>query len=179
MSLINRQRDKLDGFTLVELLVVVFLIGLISGFAVLSISSKGDDREIEDQLRLLQYQLTMASEESVMKGTPVGVQFDQGKYSFLIAGKFTWLELDDGKVFKAHELLRNWSFELEAGGEQVTLAENTEDSAGEELVPQIIFYSSGEIDPFELNIVDEDNTPRYRVRYGDDGVIVLESVDED
>lgn len=179
MKLINRQIGSLGGFTLIELLVVVFLIGLISGFAVLSVSSRGDSREIEEQIRVLQYQLIMASEESVIQGRPVGVQFEQGKYAFLIAGKSKWLELDDGKVFKPRELLRDWKFELLLGSETITL-KNPEvvDSPEAELTPQIIFYSSGEIDPFELMIMDENHTPKYRIRYGDNGVIALESMGE-
>lgn len=171
-------RARTGGFTLIELLVVVFLIGLISGFAVLSVSSKGDDREIEDQLSLLKYQLVMASEESVVQGRPVGVVFGTNSYSFLIAGKSDWLELGSNKIFKSTELLSNWEFELLAGGEELVLSEAGQDSTGTEITPQIIFYTSGEIDPFEIKIVDKNKTPRYRISYGQDGTIALEFIDE-
>lgn len=178
MKLVRRQDRWSSGFTLIELLVVVFLIGLISGFAVLSVSTKGDNREIEDQLKLLQYQLTMAGEESVVQGRPVGVQFEQEKYSFLISGKTGWSELNDGKVFKPRELLRAWRFDLQIESKDITLLEAGEGSSQAVSIPQIIFYSSGEVDPFELVIEDESQTPRYRIRYGDSGTIVLESIDE-
>jgi general secretion pathway protein H len=163
------------GFTLIELLVVVFLIGLISGFAVLSISSKGDNREIEEQLQLLQYQLTMAGEESVVQGRPLGVRFEQGRYSFLVAGKGKWLELNDGKIFQPKELLLDWRFELQIAGESLSLMDEGGSEEDAESPPQIIFYSSGEIDPFELLVVDKSNVPKYRIRYGDDGVLALET----
>ncbi len=178
MSQVNRQTEISGGFTLIELLVVVFLIGLISGFAVLSVSSKGDDRDIEEQMRLLRYQLMMAGEESVVQGLPVGVWFEQGKYSFLIAGKSKWLELDDGRVFQSKSLLRDWKFELQSGSEKVQLVKPDEDNEENELIPQIIFYSNGEIDPFELMIVDENNAPRYRIWYGDNGEIALDTIND-
>lgn len=170
--------NRSGGFTLIELLVVVFLIGLISGFAVLSVSTRGDYREIEDQIKLLQYQLTMAGEESVIQGRPIGVHFEQGKYSFLIAGKTKWLELDDGKIFQPKELLRNWEFELLISSESLSLAATESDRSQGNLHPQIIFYSSGEIDPFELMIMNENHTPKYRIWYGDAGVIAVESMGE-
>jgi general secretion pathway protein H len=171
--------ERTGGFTLIELLVVTFLIGLISGFAVLSVSSIGDNREIEDNIRLLQYQLSIAGEESVVKGRPIGVRFEQEKHSFYIAGKDEWIELEDDKVLKPGELQHNWKYELLIGGEHLPLAESSEDSSeNEQISPQIIFYSSGEVDHFELQIVDENNSLKYRIVYGEKGVISLESVDE-
>jgi general secretion pathway protein H len=186
MSLIRRQMRtrRSDGFTLIELLVVVFLIGLISGFAVLSINALGNDRDIDEQIRRLQYQLRMASEESVVQGRPIGVQFEQGKYLFLIAGKSEWLEITNNKALRSQQLLRGWKFELQLGGQDFSLTKTeteteteTEDSKTKPL-PQIIFFSSGEIYPFELLVVDLDNTPRYRIWYGEDGVIAMELIEK-
>ena len=176
MRLINHHKRWYRGFTLIELLVVVFLIGLISGFVVLSVSTVRDDREIEDQIRLLQYQLAMASEESIVQGRPLGVQLEQGRYSFLIAGKSKWKELNDGKIFRSMKLQQGWKFELLIGSENMPFAKGEDGSSKTKSVPQIIFYSSGEIDPFEILIVDESHTPKFRIKYGDKGEITLESV---
>lgn len=178
MSFVCRKMDRAGGFTLIELLVVVFLIGLISGFAVLSVNTIGDDRQIEDQLRLLQYQLAMAGEVSVVQGSPVGVQFNKGQYFFLIAGKSKWLALDDGKVFQPRKLLQSWEFELRIRGESFPLFEVEDDDSETELSPQVVFYSSGEVDPFEILIVDENHAHKFKIVYGDDGAIELESMNE-
>ena len=178
MSLCNRQIRWSAGFTLIELLVVVFLIGLISGFALLSISSLGDDREIEGQLKRLQYQLKLASEEAVIQGRPIGVQFDEGRYLFLIAGKSQWLELKNNKALRVHDLLHDWKLELRLSGKRIPLVNASDDDSQAKLIPHIIFFSSGEVEPFELLIVDLDNTPKFRISYGEDGVIALMSMDE-
>ncbi len=177
MSPSNRQVWRSSGFTLIELLVVVFLIGLISGFALLSINSLGDDREIEDQLNRLQYQLKLAGEESVLQGRPIGVQFDEGRYQFLIAGKTQWLDLKDNKALRAQNLLHDWKFELRFSGKEIPLERVSGDSQTK-VFPQIVFFSSGEVEPFELLIVDLDNSPRFRIWYGDDGIINLMPLDE-
>ncbi len=173
MKLNNHQKRWSDGFTLIELLVVVFIVGLVSGFAVLSIGSLDDERDIEEQARRLQYQLIMAGEESIIQGHPIGVQFKQGKYTFLIAGRTEWLEINDNKALSSQELLRDWRFELLLGGKGIPLVKEGVDASKEKLSPHIIFYSSGEIDPFELLIEDSENTPKYRIMYGDEGVIAL------
>ncbi len=174
MSLKIRQRRRLSGFTLIELLVVVFLIGLISGFAVLSVNSRGNNRDIEEQIKRLQIQLGLAGEESVVQVRPIGVQFTQGQYLFLIAGKYKWLQLENNKALQTQELQPGWKFELRLGNKNVPLAQRLVDSSQIELLPQIIFLPSGEITPFELLIVDSGNTPKYRIWYGEDGVIAME-----
>ena len=178
MSLKNRQRRWSAGFTLIELLVVVFLIGLISGFALLSISSLGDDREIEWQLKRLQYQLKLASEDAVIQGRPIGVQFDEGRYLFLIAGRSQWLELENNKALRVQDLLQDWKFELRLSGKKIPLVKTVDGDSQAKLTPQIIFFSSGEVEPFELLIVDLDNTLKFRISYGEDGVIALMSMGE-
>lgn len=182
--MIWRRRRHSAGFTLIELLVVVFLIGLISGFAVLSINSRGDDREILEQLKRFQYQLVLAEEEAVIRNRPIGVRLDEGGYRFLIAGRSQWEELEDVRALQPEEFSLEWKLELQVGGREVSLNdENAEDAISEndgqsgQPPPQIIFFSSGEIDPFELQVMDQDNNQQYRIRYGEEGSVLLEPVD--
>lgn len=171
------------GFTLIELLVVVFLIGLISGFAVLSISVRDEGEEIEETLRRLQHRLVLASEEAVIQGRPIGVRFDQGRYQFLQAGRGEWSEITGIKALEANDLLHEWRFELRLGSRAIPLYSPETESVNEpgegenRLMPQIVFYSSGETDPFELVVVDVLNVARYRIWYGVDGVISLEPME--
>ncbi len=182
MSLNGRMgRGPTPGFTLIELLVVVFIIGLISGFAVLSINVRSDDREILEQLQQLRFQLALAGEESVVRGRPIAVMLDERRYQFIQAGQSRWVELDDTEALKPHNLPVGWKFDLRLGSREITLT--TEESENEDptnnLVPHIVFFSSGEIDPFEILVVDPDATPKYRIWYGEEGDIMLESKDED
>jgi general secretion pathway protein H len=181
MSLEGRiGRGPTPGFTLIELLVVVFIVGLISGFAVLSINLSSNDREIFEELQYLRYQLTLAGEESIVRGLPVGVMFDERRYRFLLAGQSQWVELDDTEALKPHELPASWKIELRLGSSKVILdsevVENEQIEASN--IPHIVFFSSGEISPFEILVVDLNGTPKYRLWYGEEGVIKLEQVDE-
>jgi len=170
---------QLQGFTLIELLVVVFLIGLISGFAVLSVSSRGEGREITEELKQLQYRLNLAIEESVIQGRPLGVKFEEGEYEFLITHLAKWSEVSDNRALRQHSLLYGWRFELRLGSKKIPLQVPEIEGEPADPVPQIVFYSSGEVDPFELVVIDSENSPKYRIWYGEDGVITLEPIEPD
>jgi len=178
MNLNNCQVRRSAGFTLIELLVVVFLIGLISGFAVLSVSTLGDDRGVEGQLKRLQYQLSLAIEEAVVQGRPVGVLFNERRHLFLVADKSQWSELENNKQFLAQDLQDGWKFELRLSGKAISFVNSDGNDSKDQPIPQVVFFSSGEVEPFELLIVDLNNAPKFRIWYGDDGVIALASVDE-
>ncbi len=170
-----------SGFTLVELLVVVFLIGLISGFALLSVNSRGDDREVTEELKRLRYKLTLASEEAVVQGQPVGVYYEGGGYHFLTYQKGLWSEVTQSKALKSEALSRQWQLELRLGGKRIPLTADADETekdadAASQPAPQVVFYPSGEVDVFDLWVVSQDKQPKFRIWYREDGVIALDSV---
>ncbi len=183
----SRQMWHSAGFTLIELLVVIFLIGLIGSFALLSVNSLGDEREMSEELKRLQYKLLLASEEAIVQGLPMGVYFEEERYRFLTVNDGQWSELGGNNALKSEFLSNGWQFELRLGQKTVSL-QTSEDATNElesdtkaqdvplQPVPQTIFYSSGEIDPFDLVILNSDNVAKYRLWYSEDGVFSLESM---
>ncbi len=135
-----------SGFTLIELLVVVFLIGLVSGFAVLSIHSRGDNREIFEELQRFRHRLTLAGSEAVIQGRPIGVQLDEKRYQFLLAGQTEWQELNDIEALQPQELPPEWKIEPLLGSREVSFQKVDVKSNGQQddkieakLIPHIIY----------------------------------------
>jgi len=67
------------GFTLIEILVVLALIGLLTGMAVLSAGVSGSG--VEREARRLSAALRMAADESRLQGRVLGLRFDSQGYS--------------------------------------------------------------------------------------------------
>ena len=79
-----RARIRAGGFSLIELLVVVFIIGLFAGAAVLSLNVVGDDRDLERETFRLRSLLDTLMDEAVLQTRDYGVLFTRSGYRFLL-----------------------------------------------------------------------------------------------
>ena len=170
---------KSQGFTLLELLVSIVIIGLILSMAVLSVGGGRDD-EVEEEARRLAALMELAGQEAILKTKELGLRFTPNGYQFMVWKKGDdekdgderedrWQEYVDG-VLKARELPEELEFELFLEGLPVTLemedSDADEDKKKKKIKPHIILFSSGERSPFELTIsVDNLSLDGEDIRY--------------
>lgn len=152
------------GFTLLELLVVLVLIGIITSFAVLSISTGGLNRQLEQEGRRFISLVEMAGDEALLQSRELGIDFTQTGYRFLHLVEGQWIPYQGDKIFRNRTLPDSVSYQLYIDGLPVVLPEQFEaikqGSAAEGeatvlLKPQLFILSSGERNPFELQLVSE------------------------
>jgi general secretion pathway protein H len=166
---LDRSRDA--GFTLIEILVVVTIIGIFVGVAALSTDLVSFDRKMQREARRLETLLQLASETALLQSLDYGLQIYSGGYDFFIFDHNTqaWRPMGGDPVFAAQRLERmvlelkveDREIELDlAGTEPLQAAGDAADDADEPdeplyPTPQVVIYSSGEITPFELRFLDE------------------------
>ncbi|MDH5545707.1 MAG: type II secretion system minor pseudopilin GspH [Gammaproteobacteria bacterium] len=145
------------GFSLLELLVVIFIIGMIMTFAALSVGGNAD-RKVEEEARRLTALLRLATEESVMNSRDLAVQLTRKYYDFMtlgIDGKLVPMDKDE-ETFRRRELPDDIMIkEAEIEGESVALSL---DPGETDEVPSIFILSSGEMIPFALSIGRDEGT---------------------
>lgn len=152
------------GFTLIELVVVIFIIGLIAGFATLSISQQSDVR-LQTEAQRLQHLIRLASDEAITQTREYALQIGKEGYSFLVMGKEgKFVPVKDDAMFRAREFDPDFRVQLELNGEAVSFE-------ADQAPPQIFILSSGEIAPtFRLLLTDVDGAMgQYQIAIGDDG----------
>jgi general secretion pathway protein H len=151
------------GITLIEILVVVFIIGVMAGAAVLSTSVTGSDQDLKHEALRIKSVLELLQEEALMQGRDYGIQITDTGYEFLVFDydQFAWVDTDDQEILKPYQLDEKLSMELNLDGREVILQPPEEGI--EDPKPQIMLMSGGEITPFEMRFYRELTGGRFIV----------------
>ena len=158
------------GFTLLELMVVLVLIGIILSFAALSL--RGDDiSELMDQeTRRLATLLELASDEAILQGEELAVNFLEDGYEFLVLRENSWQSPEDDNLLKAYSLPAEIELRLEVEGEPPELSDfstqedgDSEEDPEDSVTPQVFILSSGEMTPFSATFMSFQSDYRYHL----------------
>ena len=82
-GLIVLSRTRQSGFTLIEILVVLVVVGLLAALAVMSMGGSSRDREMENEVRELYLLMQTASEQSILNNTELGLILEDDSYRFV------------------------------------------------------------------------------------------------
>ena len=138
------------GFTILELLVVIVIVGIMVSFATLTVGGN-EARTLQTEAQRLTALIELAVQESVLNGAEMAVEFEEETYQFLIYDGSDWLPMPDGKVFRPRELPSGIHMEVEVEGQEAE-----ENLFGETEASRIWILSSGEVSPFTLTLELED-----------------------
>ena len=176
MQAAHRSRSR--GFTLLELLVVIVLIGIIISFAVLSIGDGGRQERLKQEAQRIYSLFALAGEEAVLRSLEFGVVVRKQGYAFVVYDGEGWLPITDDDMFREHSLPDAVELSLFMDGLQVDLTSQPDEKEGAN-TPQLLFFSSGERSPFELLLSYRDGSPlAYRLQVPLLGPAQLERVEE-
>ena len=141
------------GFSLVEMLVVVLIIGLMTGVAVLSLSLT-DAHPARTGAEQLAELIRTASEEAGMQGQNLALGFWQHGWRFyVLRADASWEPLQGDALLRPRELPDGLRISLDLQGQTVKLADR------DQTKPQVFLLASGEMQPFELEIRDGGHAP--------------------
>lgn len=137
------------GFTMIEILVVMVVVGLLASLAIVNLGGGSEQRQLSSQVRELYVLMQTASDQAILNNQELGLSITEEGYRFMVFN-----ELEDRwqgqaeRLFQAREFPPWISVTLFADDDLPRLVS---DDAAER--PDVVFYSSGETTPFELEFM--------------------------
>ena len=148
------------GFSLLELLVALFVVVLLTSMVTLSVNTGGEDIRLEATVRDLAEIGRFALDEAQIHGWDYGLRLEENlsggqpyfSYSWRLRGPEGWREPPpDQEVFSGGAFPPDIELELELNDSpftQLTISDAEEASQQ----PQVVFYASGETTVGALNV---------------------------
>lgn len=141
------------GFSLLELMVVLMIIGILVTLGVLSLNLGSQQARVEEEIQRIRGVLELAQEEAILKHTELALRFKRNAYTFARLEEGKWVEFDKDRQFKTHTLPDGMHFYVEVKDGSLPLADAK--GATEAMV---YVLSSGEVSPFEVSIEATDGS---------------------
>jgi len=169
-----RLARKHRGFSLLELLVALFVVVLITSMVTLTVSSGGQDIRLEATVRKLADVAAFALDEAQIHGQDYGLMLEEHLSGSASYFSYTWQQRNlegwrepppDQEVFTAGEFPPEVELELELEDSPFTELSIDEDER-EKRSPQVVFYSSGETIAGAINVRRrEDDELLWRIQW--------------
>ena len=169
-------RQSSGGFTLVEVLVVVLIIGILLTFATLSIGDRAAIDKLDTESRRLEQLFRLAHEDAELKGFEIGFRLLEDRYEFLAVGpEGRWAPLTEGPL-RPRALTAPLLYRLHIEGRAVPPATDPVDQKVP-IEPQMLLLSSGDGTAFALELSAPGTELRYRIESNALGELKRAAVD--
>ncbi len=163
------------GFSLLELLVVVAIIGLLAQAVALSWRALGNDQEIEQETGRLRSMIDLLHEEALMQSRDYGIMFTETGYRFYVFDyrQLEWVSPQGDRLLEPHPLPPLLSIALLLDGREVLLDPDFESQDIENPEPQVMLLSSGEVTPFTVEMTRAGIRGRFELTAQLNGEVVV------
>jgi general secretion pathway protein H len=145
-------RARSMGFTLIEIMVVVFIIGLITAAAVITFGGEQRDTELDREAERLDALFDYVREQAELQTRDYGFRVNNVGYSFVVFDVLQnqWRTADEDDALRQREFPEGLEPQVVVEGRRIVLDQKKRDL--EEFKPQIMIFANGDLTSFEISL---------------------------
>jgi general secretion pathway protein H len=169
-------RARCGGFTLIELMVVVFIIGLIAAAAVITFGGDRRDTELDKEAERMHALLDYVREQAELQTRDYGLRINDHTYSFVVFDVLQnqWRTNDEDDALREREIPEGLQPAVVLEGRPIVLnVKKDEKKKGiDDFKPQIMVFANGDLSSFEIKLQREGGGGTARI-YTDEQTNIL------
>jgi len=167
--------NEQQGYTLVELLVVIFIVAVMSSVILLRTGTVSFTRDLEHTTRNLHNYLAITQTQAILQASVLGMQVSQQGYQvyeYSESGGGRWQAITGSSFWRPQTIPSGVVLDLFADYKAMPLPQELRDGG-----PQIIFLPSGELTPFVISLYRENDDDGYEIVGSFSGDIFLRQLE--
>ena len=142
------------GFTLVEIMIVVFIIGLITAAAVITFGGEQRDTELDREAQRLDALIDYVREQAELQTRDYGLRINNTGYSFVVFDVLQnqWRTAEEDDSMRLREFPEGMEPQVVVDGRRIVLDQKEKDHDIEEFKPQLMIFANGDLTSFEIQL---------------------------
>jgi len=172
------------GFTLIEILVVVVIIGIVTVGAILSLSVLGHDDQLDTERDRLVDLLNYARDEASLQTRELGLYCTLDGYRFVEFDPLTnlWQDVTEDDALRARQLPDGLHMNLSVESHDVVLktsgdAQKARETDAQNYKPHVMIFSNGDLTSFVLTLEREGTDHQTTIVPDDQNRVVAHDAD--
>ncbi len=164
----NRQ----SGFTLLEIMLVIVIIGIVMSFVTISIGGDRRGQEMDREVKRFMALMELASSEATLRSQQMAIRIGEEDYAFYALQNQQWVPFQNDREFRLREMPKGMKLFLEIEDSPLSALkdpgendpddyEEDEEEAAEP--PQVFLLSSGEVSPFSVTFSAPETEKKVRI----------------
>jgi general secretion pathway protein H len=155
------------GFTLIELMIVVFIIGLVTAAAVIIFGGDRRDTALDKEAQRLDALFDYVREQAELQTRDYGLRINAIGYSFVVFDVLQnqWREADEDDALRMRKFPDGILPEAVVEGRSIVL--DRKEPSVKDFKPQIMIFANGDLSSFEVSLQREGGSNRARI-YSDE-----------
>jgi general secretion pathway protein H len=143
------------GFTLIEIMIVVFIIGVITAAAVITYGGQSRDTELDEEAERLSALLDYAREQAELQTRDYGFRTHMLAYQFVVFDPMTseWKVVQEDDALRERKIPEGLLPSLVVEGRRVVL--DNKWPKIDDFKPQVLIFGNGDLSSFEWRLKRE------------------------